>query len=94
LHVDLNGKNAPEVVHQLFPDCEALFGTRNWSLFPHIDRVYVNDLARSELGWHPKYDFRHVLECLRAGKDFRSPLRVKSVAGGITTRFLRRGLTR
>jgi UDP-glucose 4-epimerase len=67
-------KNAPEVVHQLFPDCEALFGTRNWSLFPHIDRVYVNDLARSELGWHPKYDFRHVLECLRAGKDFRSPL--------------------
>ncbi|MNO09114.1 hypothetical protein D3C81_2320950 [compost metagenome] len=41
-------------------------------MFPHIDRVYVNDLALSELGWQPKYDFRHVLECLRAGHDFRS----------------------
>jgi UDP-glucose 4-epimerase len=22
----------------------------------------------------PRYDFRHVLDCLRAGRDFRSPL--------------------
>jgi len=33
---------------------------------PSIDRVYVNDLAVSELGWRPKYDFQHVLDCLRA----------------------------
>jgi UDP-glucose 4-epimerase len=73
---DLTGlrKNARGVVHQLFPESEALFGVRKWSLFPHVDRVYVNDLAKSELGWRPKYDFCHVLECLRAGKDFRSPL--------------------
>jgi nucleoside-diphosphate-sugar epimerase len=31
-------------------------------------------VARQELGWRPKYDFRHVLDCLRAGVDFRSPL--------------------
>jgi UDP-glucose 4-epimerase len=66
--------NAPAVVRELFPDCEALYAARNWTLFPEIDRVYVNDLAVKELGWQPRYDFRHVLECLKAGADFRSPL--------------------
>jgi UDP-glucose 4-epimerase len=65
---------APQVVQRLFPDCESLYAARHWSLFPHIDRVYVNDLAVAELGWRPKYDFRHVLGSLRAGVDFRSPL--------------------
>ena len=67
-------RNAPAVVNRLFPDCEALFRARRWALFPHIDRVYVNDLARAQLGWRPKYDFRHVLDCLRADTDFRSRL--------------------
>jgi UDP-glucose 4-epimerase len=66
--------NAPEVVHRLFPDCRSLYAARKWSLFAHIDRVYVNELAVRELGWRPKYDFGHVLECLRTGADFRSPL--------------------
>jgi UDP-glucose 4-epimerase len=65
---------APAVVHRLFPECEALFRARGWTSFPHIDRVYVNDLARLELGWRPKYDFRYVLDCLRADMDFRSRL--------------------
>jgi UDP-glucose 4-epimerase len=67
-------RNAAEVVERLFPDCAELYAARNWRLFPHIDRVYVNNLARRELGWRPKYDFRHVLDSLRAGVDFRSPL--------------------
>jgi UDP-glucose 4-epimerase len=67
-------RNAPAVVHRLFPDSEALFDAHGWKLFPHLDRVYVNNRARRELGWNPKYDFHHVLGCLRAGKDFRSPL--------------------
>jgi UDP-glucose 4-epimerase len=62
------------VVHRLFPDCESLFAARNWRLFPSIDRVYVNQLAMTELGWRPRYDFRRVLESLRAGTDFRSAL--------------------
>jgi UDP-glucose 4-epimerase len=65
---------APQVVYRLFADAESLYAERNWSLFPHIDRVYVNDLAVRELGWRPKYDFQHVLDSLRAGVDFRSPL--------------------
>jgi UDP-glucose 4-epimerase len=66
--------NAPAVVYRLFPDCEALFGARRWTFFPQIDRVYVNDLARTQLGWQPKYDFRYVLDCLRRDTDFRSRL--------------------
>ena len=65
---------APEVVHRLFPDCEALFAARKWTLFPQIDRVYVNQLAIADLDWRPKHDFRHVLDCLRHNEDFRSPL--------------------
>jgi UDP-glucose 4-epimerase len=70
-------RNAPAVVQRIFPDCEALFQKRGWKLFPHIDRVYVNDLARQELGWTPRYDFRQVLAALRTGTDFRSPLAVE-----------------
>jgi UDP-glucose 4-epimerase len=65
---------APEVVDRIFPDYRSLYAARGWSLFPHIDRVYVNELAVKELGWRPKYDFEHVLDCLRKGVDFRSAL--------------------
>ena len=67
-------QNAADVVRRLFPDSEALYTARGWTMFPSIDRVYVNDLAVSELGWRPQYGFQHVLDCLRAGTDFRSPL--------------------
>jgi UDP-glucose 4-epimerase len=66
--------DAPSVVHRLFPDCGALFAARGWSLFARIDRVYVNRSAMAALDWRPRYDFRHVLDCLRAGRDFRSKL--------------------
>ena len=69
--------NAPEVVYRHFPGCRELYAARQWTLFPEIDRVYVNDLAVRELGWQPQYDFGHVLECLQAGVDFRSPLAVE-----------------
>lgn len=65
---------APEALRRLFPEYEGLYAARGWRMFPGIDRVYVNQGARMELGWRPKYDFGHVLESLRAGTDFRSPL--------------------
>jgi nucleoside-diphosphate-sugar epimerase len=43
-------------------------------MFPEIERVYVNERARKELGWQPRYDFRYVLDRLEAGADPRSPL--------------------
>lgn len=68
---DLN-TDAPSVVERLYPGYKKLY--KNWEMFPRIDRVYVNRKARIELDWKPKYDFSYVLECLKQGKDFRSPL--------------------
>ena len=62
------------MVRRLFPDQEAEYARRGWRMFGHIDRVYVNELARAELGWSPAYDFRRVLDLLKAGEDPRSPL--------------------
>jgi hypothetical protein len=39
-----------------------------------IDRVYVNDRARAELGWRPRHDFKAVIERLRTGQDPSSAL--------------------
>jgi UDP-glucose 4-epimerase len=67
-------RNAPAVVGQLFPAYEEVYRKRRWSMFPSIERVYVNDLARKELGWEPRYDFSRVIEGLREGRDPRSDL--------------------
>jgi len=53
---------------------EKLYAARDWNFFPQIDRVYMNDRARMELGWTPKYDFAYALKCLRSDQDFRSSL--------------------
>ena len=66
--------NAPAVVGRKFPDYADEYARRGWKMFPSIDRVYVNERARNDLGWRPKYDFRYVLDCLKAGADPRSAL--------------------
>lgn len=66
--------DAPKVVRGLFPDYEETYRPRSWRMLPGIDRVYVNHRARAELGWTPRFDFRHVLDCLRRGDDVFSPL--------------------
>jgi len=68
--------DAAGVVRNRFPEADALFAERRWRLPGRLERVYVNARARADLGWRPKYDFRHVLDCLAAGIDFRSPLAV------------------
>ena len=66
--------NAPLVVKRSFPDYEEEYARRRWKMFPGIERVYVNERARKDLGWGPRYDFRRVLDSLKAGADPRSPL--------------------
>jgi UDP-glucose 4-epimerase len=66
--------DAPAVVRRLFPDQEAEYERRGWTMFPRIDRVYVNTRARVELGWSPRYDFRSILDRLKADEDPRSAL--------------------
>jgi nucleoside-diphosphate-sugar epimerase len=67
-------ENAPAVVSRRVPDYEEEYARRGWRMFPGIDRVYVNERARRELGWRPRYDFRGVLDLLKSGGDTRSPL--------------------
>jgi nucleoside-diphosphate-sugar epimerase len=71
--LDLRG-DASRVVRRRVPDYEEEYARRGWKMFPAIERVYVNERARQELGWRPRYDFRHVLDLLKAGADVRSPL--------------------
>jgi nucleoside-diphosphate-sugar epimerase len=66
--------NAPEVVRRLVPRSAGVYARHGWSMFPGIDRVYVNELARLQLGWAPRYDFAHAVDLIHAGKDPRSPL--------------------
>ncbi len=66
--------DAPMVVKKYFPDYEEIYASYKWKMFPAIDRVYVNERARRDLGWNPKYDFRHTLNCLNAEEDPRSML--------------------
>lgn len=66
--------NAPAVLARYFADYPPIYAARGWKMFASIDRVYANDRARAGLGWQPRYDFAHVLACLRQGVDFRSPL--------------------
>ena len=51
-----------------------VYARRGWSMFPRIDRVYVNGRARADLGWNPRYNFAGVIDRLGAGEDPRSPL--------------------
>jgi nucleoside-diphosphate-sugar epimerase len=66
--------NAPVVVRRRVPGYEEEYARRGWKMFPGIERVYVNERARRQLGWQPRYDFRRVVERLKAGEDARSPL--------------------
>lgn len=73
---DLNElrRDAPAVVRRHAPCYESEYRRRDWSMLPAIDRVYVNQLARTQLAWQPRYDFGMVIDRLRASEEFRSPL--------------------
>src|SRR5262249_57893236 len=61
--------NAAAVVRRLVPEYEDVYAARGWSMFPTIDRVYVNERARRELGWRPRYDFAHLIEWVGRSDD-------------------------
>lgn len=66
--------DAPRVAQRRIPGYEAEYARRGWKMLPGIDRVYVNERARTELGWRPRYDFESLIRLLAADEDMRSPL--------------------
>jgi UDP-glucose 4-epimerase len=74
--------DAPAVLARVVPEHAEVYAARGWRMFPSIDRVYVNDRARAELGWEPEYDFPRALELVRQGLPPRSPLAAQVGAKG------------
>jgi UDP-glucose 4-epimerase len=70
-------RDAPAVVRRRFPDYEEIYERYGWRMFPSIGRVYVNERARHELEWRPRYDFRLALDRIAAGQDVRSSLAIE-----------------
>jgi UDP-glucose 4-epimerase len=66
--------NAPRVVERRIPEYVDAYARLGWKMFPAIERVYVNDRARRELGWRPQYDFEWIISCLEKGLTPSSPL--------------------
>lgn len=66
--------DAPAVVERYVPRYVDEYRRRGWTMFPSIDRVYVNDRARNELGWQPRHTFAELIERLELDCEFRSPL--------------------
>ncbi len=76
LREDMPGlrSDAPRILQARVPGHAAEYGRRGWSMFPGLDRVYVNARARAELGWRPRHDFASVVARLAAGGELASPL--------------------
>jgi UDP-glucose 4-epimerase len=88
--VGLRG-DAPAVVARHFPGYAALYAARGWRMFPAIERVYVNERARHELGWRPRHDFGSALARLATGEDLASPLARRVGAKGYHDRAFEEG---
>ena len=66
--------DAPAAARDRAPGWEDEYARRGWRMVASIDRVYDNALARRELGWRPKWDFKAIVERLRETGDIRGPL--------------------
>ena len=64
----------PSVVARYHPAFPEVYARLGWSMLEGIGRVYVNDAARRDLGWEPRFTFGHALDRLAAGQDPRSEL--------------------
>lgn len=71
--LELNN-DAQAVLRRRVPEYIDIYERLGWVMFDRIDRVYVNDAAREALGWRPKYDFAHILACLKTGAYPSSPI--------------------
>ena len=76
-----------EVVGSHYADFRRIYDKAGFAMFPEIDRVYCNDLARRELHWAPQHDFGSVLGQIERGEPIGSTLgqlvRIKGYHGAL-----------
>jgi nucleoside-diphosphate-sugar epimerase len=70
--MEVLNRDAAAIVRKRFPGYADIYRANGWTMFDKIDRVYVNEAARRDLGWHPKYNFEYVLNSLKRGEFPRS----------------------
>ncbi len=66
--------NLQGLLKPLYPSYVDIYKNKGWKMFNGIDRVYVNETARKDLGWRPKYSFSYILKCLKAARAPQSEL--------------------
>ncbi|MBW0105143.1 NAD(P)-dependent oxidoreductase [Pseudonocardia sp. KRD291] len=68
------GRDAPAVVTLRVPELARFLDERGWRMFARLDRVYVNERARTDLGWTPRHDVHTAMELIATTGDPRGPL--------------------
>ena len=81
----------PDIIGKLVPGYELVYAKLRWKMLPGLDRVYVNEKARKELGWKPKYDFASMIARLRSGSEWKSPMAQRIGSKGYHTEFFNEG---
>ena len=62
------------VLRRRVPEYEPVYDAFGWKVPADIDRVYVNERARTALAWEPLHSFARIFDRLQRGEDPRSPL--------------------
>jgi UDP-glucose 4-epimerase len=66
--------DAAEVFARRAPAAAAEWQRRGWQFPARVDRVYVNRLARDELGWAPRFDLDAISALVASTGGVRTPL--------------------
>jgi UDP-glucose 4-epimerase len=66
--------DAPAVFERRAPIAAAVWADRGWRFPSQLDRVYVNDRARRELGWRPRFDLDAIARMVATDGTVRTPL--------------------
>jgi nucleoside-diphosphate-sugar epimerase len=66
--------DAATVFKRRAPAVAAVWAERGWRFPSRLDRVYVNDRARRELGWRPRFDLNAIAMMVAADGTVRTPL--------------------
>jgi UDP-glucose 4-epimerase len=78
----LRSDAAAVIAQRADPRAADVFAQRGWAMPTDIERVYVNERARTDLGWEPRHSFDTAIAALIAGRDPRSELALTVGAKG------------
>ncbi len=66
--------DAATVFRRRAPMVAAVWAERGWRFPSRLDRVYVNDSARRELGWRPRFDLTSIAKMVAVDGPIHTPL--------------------